>query len=224
MFLSILMPSYDQAILMPLSMSRFGSLLPKCLQSQILSIIEFIILSKLIEVIIILNIIIIIIINHREMNILPEDWLWNGKDHCAVVLLWNPIQNLKQKIGKGRLWLISPANIWESLMLGSSPSHLLLSWGTIIFIVFFMITIIIMVNHDHHFLHHDCHYCGQSRPSSLLLVSIGCPSHQSPIINHRHCLLFYYNHHCQSSSLLSSWLPSSWWSITTIIIAFGQYW
>ena len=62
------------------------------------------------------------------------------------------------KNGKGRswswLWLISPANIWESLMLGSSPSHLLLFWGSII-IVFFVITIIIMVIHDHHRLLYD---------------------------------------------------------------------
>ena len=55
------------------------------------------------------------------------------------------------------------------------------------------IIIIIMVNHDHHFLHHDCHYCGQSRPSSLLLVSIGSQSHR-PLPDNQ-SQLYLLNHH-----------------------------
>ena len=113
-FLLILIsPSDDQAILIPLSMSLFGSLLPKCLNTWLnlnptyhwihhFSLHLFHCMDKSFPH-----------INHQwsKIDILPENWLWNRKDHSAVMLLRNPIQNLKQQ--ESWLWFFY-INPWKT--------------------------------------------------------------------------------------------------------------
>ena len=75
--------------------------------------------------------------------------------------------------------------------------HLINHQSSIIVIVFFMITII-LVNHDHHRLLH----CGQSWPSSLLLVSVGSLSHR-PLPDNQ-SQLYLLNHHVLLPHISSS--------------------